>query len=405
MKRNLALCLAVVLGLPVTSGCGKAAQEIVAAALTEPVAKPALEAPSPEQVNGFVQALAEAAQKGDAKAVDALIDWTTLARRGCAGMRVTEPVLASFVEGARGAAVERGLPAQLASVAKGEARLHYLGAEQRGGETWQTFRFNPAEGGFEHMSFVLALDPAGKPRIVDFLPLTIGEAASEMVRRMVLPMIAVDPEAVLKRMGGRDAMFVANMKAVVELQKAAAEGRTKDAYEMYTRLPEELRKEKWLMIQRITLASSLGDSVYLAAIEDARRKLPNDPSMAVHMIDGNLLLKRYDDALAAIDVVAKTSIADPYFDVVRANILLEAGRLPEARTAVERAVASEPTLIDAHWLLVAVTLRQQDHAATSRVLLDMKEKFALAFDLENAADYAAYVKSKDYAKARAALAN
>jgi hypothetical protein len=194
------------------------------------------------------------------------------------------------------------------------------------------------------------------------------------------------------------------VQTLIEIQKAAAQQRPREAFALFDRLPPALRTERWLMIQRVAVARQLDDATYLSAIEALHRAHPNDPATGVHLIDGYLLAHRHDAALGALTAVEKGSIPDAFFDVTRANILLAAQRLPEARAAAERAVAAEPTLLDGYWALVAVTLRQRAFADTTRALLEMHHKFALSYALEGVPEYAAYVASAEYPRLTDALA-
>jgi hypothetical protein len=395
------LCLGFSLSL---GGCEKAVRELVAGAMVEPLPAPALQGPAPAQVQMFVTALTAAAKKGDRNAITELVDWRTMVRRSLAGLRAGDALLPRLEERAAEAARERGLAAQLATVGEGKAGLRYLGAEQRNGATWQTFRLTPEAGGFDHMSFLLALDSLGAPRIVDIYTMSAGEPSSAVLRRMLLPVLASDARSVFARLSGKDAAFTEHVHTLIEIQKAAAQQRPKEAFALFDKLPPALRSERWLMIQRVAVARQLDDATYLSAIEALHRAHPDDPATGVHLIDGYLLAHRHDAALEAVRAVEKGSIADAFFDVTRANILLEAQRLPEARAAAERAVAAEPSLIDGHWALVAVTLRLRAFADTTRALLDMHERFALSYALEGVPDYADYVASPEYPRLLASLA-
>jgi hypothetical protein len=395
------LCLGLSPGL---GGCEKAARELVASALVDPLAAPQLEAPQPAQVQAFVTALTAAAQKGDRTAITELVDWQTMVRRSLSGLRAGGELLPRLEERAAEAAHERGLAAQLATVGDRKAGLRYLGAEPRDGATWQTFRLTPEAGGFDHISFLLALDSLGAARIVDIYTMSAGEPSSAVLRRMLLPVLASDARSVFARLSGKDAAFTEHVHTLIAIQKAAAQQRAKEAFALFDKLPHALRSERWLMIQRVAVARQLDDATYLSAIEALHRAHPNDPATGVHLIDGYLLAHRHDAALLAVSAVEKGSIADAFFDVTRANILLDAQRLSEARVAAERAVAAEPSLLDGHWALVAVTLRQQAFADTTRALLAMHERFALSYALEGVPEYADYVASPEYPRLLAALA-
>jgi tetratricopeptide (TPR) repeat protein len=349
--------------------------------------------------------MVDAAKKGDAKAIDALIDWDTLERRALRGLRVPAKSLPEFARRASAAAVERGFAAQIAKAGPKDPGLVYLGAEQHAGLTWQTFRITPEAGGFEHYSLLLSSDDKNSARIVDLWALTTGEATTAVTRRMLLPVLGSDEKAVAARLTGQDQLIVQNFQSVIEMQKAGAEQRYKDALAIYDKLPLALQRERWLMIQRVSIASMLDDKTHLAAIEALHKAFPDDPATNVHLIDGYTLAKRYDEALAAVSVAEKASVKDAYFDVTRVNILFSAERYAEARKAAERAVATEPTLLAPYWQLVSLTLTERKFADTTSTLLDMHQKFGLTYQLEGVPTYGDYVASPEYPKLQKALAS
>ena len=77
--------------------------------------------------------------------------------------------------------------------------------------------------------------------------------------------------------------------------------------------------------------------------------------------------------------------------------------MPRARSAAQQAIIKEPGLVDAYWLLVTISLRTHEFDETTRLLAEMRQKFALSYQLESAADYAEYVKSPEYERLKLIL--
>jgi hypothetical protein len=91
--------------------------------------------------------------------------------------------------------------------------------------------------------------------------------------------------------------------------------------------------------------------------------------------------------------------------VVRASLLLQAGRLGPAREAAQRALAREPDLVEAYGPLLVVSLREERFADTTKLMLETYEKFGLAYAFESEAHYAKYVASPEYQPVQKALAD
>ena len=88
---------------------------------------------------------------------------------------------------------------------------------------------------------------------------------------------------------------------------------------------------------------------------------------------------------------------DPYLHVLRANCHFLNDEPAKAREFIQKALAAEPTLIDAYWMVVHFALTDQDHDETLRLLNEIDEKFELVFeDLTQVPEYAEFVKSPQY---------
>jgi len=390
--RSLLLVAAVAL-LP---ACDRVLDEAVTAVATPPLDAPTLVAPSAEAVVAFRTAFEGAAQAGDADALGALFDWRTLAMRALQGLPVPESMLQGFEVGAAEAARRSGVVASFAPVGEGTASLRYLGTESRDGHTWHTWRFLHDEGGFDHISLLLATDEAGVVRVVDTHQLTTGEPMAQVVRRMVLPAVARDAGSVVERVSGRTGAYFKQLEKIKAAQLVSVAGRPAEALAVLDTLSPELATERWVLIQKVHFAGMVSDEAYAAAIEDLRTHHPGHPTTGLHLIDGYTMAGRHDDALAAVDTVQAGALPDAHFDVVRSSLQLLAGRHSEAEASAVRAIVAEPTLMMAHWGLVSVRLATGDHTGVTDALLGLHGQFGVEFDFTGIPEFDAYVGTPEH---------
>ncbi len=390
---------------PHAGACEQAAKEAVRAVAVEPVAAPEIKKPSGEQEKRFVERLLEAAKTGNAASINDLIDWSQLSRRAARGLHAPQTILDGIVKGARDGCAATGVCASLAQVGQGKAKLRHLGPHGIGGERWVSFRRMPTEGGFDHISFLLSSDVQGVARAIDVLVLSLGETSSSTLRRALLPMLAMDQEHVVRRMQGTESAFARHGAEISKAQALATQGKPTEALALLSTLPTTLRNDPFVMAQRVTITRMSGDEqAYLTAIDELAARHPNDPVTVLNQLDAYAMRQRYTDALNVVRHIEQLVAPDPYLNVLRANLLTSANLPIDAAVAATAAIAREPDLIEAHWALVAATLKQPDYAATTRALLAIHKQFGLSLQVEGAPDYAGYVASPAYAELKAALA-
>ena len=384
-------------------GCDRAVREVVEHAAVEPLAAPTLRPVSDPAAEAFLRDFRGAVAGGDADAISASFDWTALTRRSMAGLGVRASAVESYAEAMERGGRSTGVVYNLMGVKRGESRLSYLGPETVDGQRWHTFRMLMAEGGFEHLRLLLSADAQGRARVVDFRPLTQGELASATIRRVLLPVLGSDSDAVLGRLVGKDQAYVQHISELQAALKLGQSGRWAESLAALEALPPELKSERWVLHHRVQVAGMVDDAAYQAAIAELGTRYPEHPSTAVHLIDGHLMAGRYDEALAAVGVVEARSVPDPYLDVIRASILMVAERYAEAGAALDRAVAAEPSLEEAHWGRVSLALSTADLPQVTEGLWHLHRTFGVQLQLEGVPDYAEYVASPEYPRFLAGL--
>src|SRR5690606_15533313 len=136
------------------------------------------------------------------------------------------------------------------------------------------------------------------------------------------------------------------------------------ALQVYTRLPDELKQDKTVLIIRVQAASMVNDEeLYLAALEDYRRAFPNDPSAQVVSIDYHFMKRQFEEALKAVHALEREAGPDAHLNVMRASIHTELEQWEAARKEIATALKREPDLTEAVNLGIALDLGVGDEQA------------------------------------------
>ena len=153
------------------------------------------------------------------------------------------------------------------------------------------------------------------------------------------------------------------------------------------------------MMFYLQASSNKGNDAYGKALADFRAAHGREKGVDLILIDALLLQKQYAEALASIDRVDAALGGDPYLDVMRANVLLTSGDLEKAKAAARRAVERDPALPEAYWSLLSISLVQNDHAETTRLLETVRDQLEIELaDLTTLPDYARYIQTVEYAQ-------
>ena len=347
-------------------------------------------APIPAAFIAQVQALGEGLAAGDGTAFTALWDGNALGERVLAGITIPAPERRGFIAG-MAKSLSWGETIVKSIGEDGSYRL--LRVQRRDGRVFALFRMITGAGTLNYHDLEFDGDgPAA--RIIDVYVYTTAEPLSETMRTLAAPALA--------RQEGFDLAKFLGLKAGDDLEsfqrfnRLSRQGDHAAVVEAFTRLPASIRGSKAALMLRLRSAQQLDNDQHLAAIQDLVAAFPQNQAVDFLMIDGHLMRKEWDQGLACIDRLDR-QVDDPYLDSLRAALLLDAGRLPEARDQAEAAVRGAPDVAHAWWMLVTVTLRQKDHGATADVLTRLQKRFGLAIgDLGDADEYRDFVASQEY---------
>src|SRR5262249_40237636 len=199
---------------------------------------------------------------------------------------------------------------------------------------------------------------------------------SQTARRAFLTKALRQAQAPAARLQGAERAYQLNFKKVELMNDMAREGKHQEVLRLFDQLPSELQRDKNVLLTRLRAAQAVGGDAYNEAIENFRTYHPDDPCVELFAITYYVQKKDFARALAMIDRVEKVIGADPYLNVLRAYVHVEADDLAAARKAAESALAEEPTLVDAELTLLLVSVHEKKHEETLSRLRELERRFS-----------------------------
>jgi len=371
------------------AGCGDPSEE------PPPVAADQWPSPSDEEGIRYGRQM-ETAAKTDLETFRALIDWDVLLEKVTQGLG-TEKIRRGFVRGAKKALRGNGgLAAMIVKAVAAGGSYRFLRIRERDRRKRAVFRLTDGDsGGFNYHEMILAKNPAGNVAAIDIYIHMAGETLSRNFRRNFLKMAAASGG--LGRLSGIDRDYLAHLETLGKMTRDLRGGRHQEVLDAYATLPRSLREEKAAQIIRIQAAAEVDDKIYLAALDDFRRRYPDDAGIDIVSLDHYILNKRFDAALGCIDRIEKSVGGDIELNLARAQIYLGQGKPARARQATRAVIDQLPDMGDAYWTLVDVALLEKDHDETVRVLELLEQRFSMVFlDIETIPAYADFVRSARY---------
>jgi tetratricopeptide (TPR) repeat protein len=245
--------------------------------------------------------------------------------------------------------------------------------------------------------FLLARNAAGEVVADDFYVFLSGETMSETLRRTWLPIARQSVKSEVEKRTTPVEPWVASLDAIDQIHKMLMQDRHAEVLDTYRKLPEAVRKDKAVLLLRMTAAQAVSEEEYRKSLEDMRTYLPNDPATDFLSIDGYALQKQYDEAVKCLDRTNE-QVRDPLLLARRASLLLLAKNVAEARKSVQEAIRGEPDLSDGYTVALDVALADQNHDETAAFLDILNKTFGYKWkDLRTVPIFAEFVKSPQYA--------
>ncbi|MHC4990268.1 MAG: tetratricopeptide repeat protein [Planctomycetota bacterium] len=332
----------------------------------------------------FARRYETAVNERDAAEVNRCFDMKAFTDAVFEGMTVPRATRAGFIAGLR-STFDWGTATVAAVGVNGHYKL--LDTFEREGRHVARYRLINNDGGLNYHDIEMAVSREGSWRIVDAYVFISGEDLTQMARRMLSN--ALKP--------GTLGQVPPATQAIMQMQELVEQGQFVEAFNLYSRLPEEAQREKTVHLQRILCAGQIGDKAIVEACEAFRRDFPDDACVDLLTIDQLFVQRRWDQAIAALKRIKRSVGGDPFLDYLAALVYAEAGKVDLAKAKLQVAKTAEPTLEEPHWTTIAIALEENDFPTVARSLRTLEKQFGYVFDdLREVQQYRGFVASDEY---------
>ncbi|HEX5754239.1 MAG TPA: hypothetical protein VFZ09_49105 [Archangium sp.] len=360
----------------------------------QPTAAPT---PAPAMDPAYVAYTTELEQgihAGDGSILDARVDVDRLLERATRGTSTPKAFHDGFSKGVRRSGLQLGK--QLVATREDDSSFRLLRLRMEGGAPHALYRVMTSQSGVNYLDLELARNAEGQVVIVDFYPYITGEPFSETLRRMYLQAAKEAGYNLVDKLMGKEQDFLKNAPKLQEMQRQVQEKQYAEVVKTFDALPESLRKNKPFLLLRLSAAAQLDEAQYQKSIQDFEQAYPNDPSLDLISIDGHMMRKDYATVMKMIDRLDQR-VKDPYLQYLRGSVMLDKGDRKAALGHFKAAIAGEPTLTLAHWVLIGLSLQDKQFKDTARYLDGIERDTSVEIgDLTALEEYAGFVKSPEY---------
>jgi tetratricopeptide (TPR) repeat protein len=342
----------------------------------------------------YTTELEQGIHAGDATLLDTRVDMDRLLERAMRGTSAPKAFHDGFASGVRRSGMQLGK--QLVATREDDSSFRLLRLRMEGGAPHALYRVMTSQGGVNYLDLELARNAEDQVVIADFYPYITGEPFSETMRRMYLQAAKEAGYNLVDKLMGKEQDFLKNASKLQEMQRQVQEKKFAEVVKTFDALPASLRQNKPFLLLRLTSASQLDEAAYQKAIQDFEQAYPNDPSLDLISIDGHMMRKDYATVMKMIDRLDQR-VKDPYLQYLRGSVMLDKGDRKAALGHFKAALAGEPTLALAHWVLIGLSLQDKQFKDTARYLDAIERDTSVELgDLEEVEQYEGFVKSPEY---------
>ncbi len=380
-------------------GCGKSPVGPVRKAVPRPPVRdsagPLLDEADAEQ---FAAQLIQHIQQNNHAAASQMVDWRAILETSWSGITASETIKTNFERGFMQQIAQPGsLMHSLADRVTQGGQIALLRIRERDGRRTALVRIlmNP---GVNYMEFALERQPDGIVRATDVYIFTSAEWFSTTLRRFCLPVAAQADRTLVDRLLGNEQLFVKHLKTISQVVEAGKQQRWQELLTAYQALPDDLQKDKNMLLMRYRAASELADEQQvIEAIEVLRQTHRRDPCVAFLSIDYYTIREEYDKALQAIDLVDESVGGDMSLATMRASIQSLAGDEAGAEANALQAIDDPLLAHEAYNVLFANAVRYRKYTAAVKWLDEVHALTPLSpDDVRAVPENAAFVQSPEF---------
>jgi tetratricopeptide (TPR) repeat protein len=260
-------------------------------------------------------------------------------------------------------------------------------------------RMDFGEFGLGYMDIQLSRTNSGEIKIIDWFNYATGQLYTETLRQYIA---TISPTPTLL---GKVYDITTNRKenadALLELMTMYIQGENEKAVRKFLTLDEELRKSRLLNVIAYQSTSVPDDmESYHKVLKNIERYFNTDESMSYLLLDYYYLEGDYEKAMKAVDRVQSTfGVEDAGILALKANVLVEMGKVEEAVAHARRAIEIEPEYEYSYLALLVAQVEQKQYGQAVSTADMLEKRFYYDFNpqvLSDYEDFAGFAESAEY---------
>jgi tetratricopeptide (TPR) repeat protein len=267
----------------------------------------------------------------------------------------------------------------------------FLHAYKRNDSYYILYRLYNNEG-INYHEFEVKLENE-KFRITDAYLFMSGEKISETMARIYNSFRIVNTNLMDDSLH-----YLQAMTDLGVINTLASKGKYSKAFKKWQQIPSAFQKDKLFLITGIHIAAHLDEKTFQKIYNMYMLKFPDNSGKYLIPLNGFLLHKNYQMALACIDSLDKKINNDPMLDYLRASLFYEMGNHAEAVKKMTILINSIPEFETGYYSLLGLYVRDKNYLEATQVL----DKIVLAFNYYKndfaslLKEYPDFINSKEY---------
>ena len=161
-------------------------------------------------------------------------------------------------------------------------------------------------------------------------------------------------------------------RSIIRMKKLMNEGNYESAKAEYDSLPLVLQDQKSFQLMNLMIVSEIDNELYTAAMDRFNETFPNEPNMALMMIDNHFLKNDYKAALKDVDQLDAIVNKDPFLDFYRGNIYSYMKDTINAKKYYERVIKNLPNMPDAYIELITLYIENKQEEKAGKLVQQYK---------------------------------
>lgn len=337
---------------------------------------------TPVTANEFqelVDRLEDAANSGDAEALNTMIDLEGVIENATQGYGLEENMRLSFISGLKSNSTmlgpTGGLGKGITDPLQGGGNFEFIRSTRGANGKEALFRAVQADGELVYYKFLIGRNSFGETRVVDLYNFSTAEWLSKTFRQGLFPTLASVSPIYKDSPTKEQKVAIDSIEDVRQLSSELLKGNVDRAIEIFYALPTSVQAEKNVFVSVIREAIYEIHPELGPLIQKGRELFPADPGLEQLYLDFYLTNGQYKKAHQSLDFLENAVGGDPYLGTVRGLILFYEEKYQEAEAEFKKASDANPKLSPPYGLQLMLSLHKGTADETLQLCKILESKF------------------------------